>query len=369
MWCSCGVFDKYLSIHYRLSSTLAMNSSAAQLFTDHDLYLGVWTNWSRGRIRGATLTVSRRNGGLLTAFLALFVGTAGTSFWRIGCFFIHRFLSSKIARDAVYHQRQVILRNASSSSSGLWAFLKACWAWRRNGLAPYRRLLPSILFAILTLIAFMVAGIFSSTVATSMGQEVLLRGSRCGSWRPGVEEDFIVFQPYLAKRTAWSMGYAQRCYRNNANSRDCAIFLQPRLQWTTDRNATCPFPGRDDICLSNFGNLRLDSGYIDSARDLGMNSPPENRFLYRSVVECAPLQTQRYSRNTTFVSQNQSYVIVDKDSTKPPTARDMTEYFYGQSTGLKLDFNSTYQYSSARLYGVNRALGTAETAANDYTLR
>ena len=136
-----------------------MDSPPAQLYTDDSVYLGVWTNWSRGRIRGATLTLSRRNGGLLTAFLALFVTLVGARFWRIGCFFIHRYFASEHARDALCHQRQAILRNAADSTSSHWDLLRACWAWRQYGLAPYRSLLPSTLFAILTFMAFAVVRI------------------------------------------------------------------------------------------------------------------------------------------------------------------------------------------------------------------
>ena len=127
-------FQHLLSVHVFFSSaTFAMNSSA-QPFIGYDVYLGIWTNWSHGKIREATLTVSRRNGGLLTAFLALLVGVAGTSFWRIGCFFIHRYFSSKVAADALYHQRQVILRNSSNSQSGFFSWYKTLMQSALGGL-------------------------------------------------------------------------------------------------------------------------------------------------------------------------------------------------------------------------------------------
>lgn len=323
-----------------------MSSPAVQLFADDDVHLGVWINWPHGRIRGSTLTLSRRHGGLPTAFLALFVATAGTSFWRTGCFFIHRYLSSENARDALCHQRQAILRNAANSMSGLCAILRACWAWRRNDMVPYRRLLPFAGFATLTLMGFIVAGIFSSEVSTSMGREVRLRGSNCGSWNidtSTANDSFAVIMPYASQRTASSMAYAQRCYNNDANPRDCAIFLQPRLRWTADYNATCPFPGGKDICLSDSGNLQLDSGYIDSDHDLGINSPPETRFLYRSVAECAPLKTKGYTRNTTFVP--------NAGMSKQPLGRNVTQYFYGRLIDGGSDLNLTYQYSADELMG------------------
>lgn len=336
-----------------------MSSPAAQQSKD-EVYLGVWTNWSHGRTRGATLTMTRQNGGLLIAFLALFVGIAGTSFWRVGCFLIHRYLS-KHAGDAVYHQRQAILRNASDSQSGLWALLHTCWAWRRYSLAP-RRLFPSILFAILTFVGFIVAGTFSSAVSTSMGQEVLLKESfNCGSWHANAEKEssaeLVLLGSYFSMRMASSLAYSRRCYTVNAEPRDCAVFIQPNLQYTVDLNATCPFSRKEDICLNIFRNLRVDSGYIDSHNHLGINSPPKTRILYRKVVDCAPLRTKGYTENFTFVPANESYVPKIKDDGKPPTSNDVTRYFYGRQ---KSAGNFTYQYPIGGIPG---------NAYSDYTVR
>jgi hypothetical protein len=42
--------------------------------SEHEsVYLGIWTNWSHGSVAGLTLTTTLQNGGLLIAFLALFV--------------------------------------------------------------------------------------------------------------------------------------------------------------------------------------------------------------------------------------------------------------------------------------------------------
>lgn len=44
---------------------------------NYEIKLGFWTNWSDGKILGATMTLTRQNGGYLIAFLAIFVGMAG----------------------------------------------------------------------------------------------------------------------------------------------------------------------------------------------------------------------------------------------------------------------------------------------------
>lgn len=211
----------------------------------------------------------------------------------------------------------------------------------------------------LTVMAFAVATIFSSEVTTSMGQEVLLRGFNCGSLNylndDGARDEFeSTIQPYFSQRTALSMAYAQRCYVSNANSRDCSVFYQPRLHWMAVRNATCPFPGGEDICLSNSSNLRLDSGYIDSDHDLGINSPPGTRFLYRSVAECAPLKTKGYARNATYVPQ------LARDNVN----QTVVQYFYDESP----DDNITYQYTLDSVIGPNYHDGIEKSAFSDYSL-
>jgi hypothetical protein len=43
----------------------------------YEVHLGFWTNWSYGKIQGATVTLTRKNGGFLIAFLAIFIGMVG----------------------------------------------------------------------------------------------------------------------------------------------------------------------------------------------------------------------------------------------------------------------------------------------------
>lgn len=92
------------------------------------IYTGVWTNWSHGAVFGRTLTIDRRDGDLLIAFIALFVTIVGTSFWRLACFALHSFFSSEATRDGIYHQRQAILRNSANGANGLWRLGQTQWA-------------------------------------------------------------------------------------------------------------------------------------------------------------------------------------------------------------------------------------------------
>lgn len=80
-----------------------MNGTVAQSLLAYPVYTGIWFNWSQGRIQGATLTLSHQNGGLLTAFLALFITVVASSFWRLFCFAAHFKLSAgKSPQDGLY---------------------------------------------------------------------------------------------------------------------------------------------------------------------------------------------------------------------------------------------------------------------------
>lgn len=75
--------------------------------TQFKVHLGTWTNWSRGPILGATLTLEPRYGLLLLSFTATFVAFVASRFWRIMSLALHRIYSTPEPRDALHHQRQV----------------------------------------------------------------------------------------------------------------------------------------------------------------------------------------------------------------------------------------------------------------------
>lgn len=291
-----------------MASTPALDSNSG-------VYIGAWTNWSHGSVRGATITLTRRDGALLIAFLAFYVGLAGSSFWRIACFALHQMLSSDRSEDGLYHQRQAILRNSASGVVGLWNFLQTNWFWRRNASSPFRRVLPLAAFSILHIAVFGIAGIFSSQVSTAAGNEVLVSSPNCGylhSTAHTNSTDILRwFYPYFNKGVVQSASYAQQCYRQDAVAQSCNTFIQPNISTTSSR-AACPFDG---MCVGS-GDiaLELDTGHINSHFNLGLNAPPEDRWTVRKVTTCAPITTAGYS--TPYHPTNS-------------TADDYVEYYYG----------------------------------------
>lgn len=297
----------------------------------YDIYTGAWINWSQGRTLGATITLTRRDGGFLISLIALFVTWTGTAFWRISCYLLHHHYSSEAPRDGLYHQQQAVLRNSANGVSGLWALGQIAWVWGRktSNSRISGRIAPLILFTVACLSCFAVAGIMSSKIATSTGSQVLVSSSRCGQFYAFRNTSFLlqttVYAPFLRRRYLDFSNYAQNCYTDTSNPEECKKYVQQQLPWMANRNASCPFA--EGLCKNNFGNLELASGFLDSNDHLGFNVPPEQRFRFRSQVKCAPLVTDRYSQSFKYAEEN--------DTT------EYMRYFYGDRlTGV----NVTYEY-------------------------
>ncbi|KAH9204414.1 hypothetical protein DL95DRAFT_496441 [Leptodontidium sp. 2 PMI_412] len=261
---------------------------------DIDTYTGLWINWSHGFIQGATLTLPQKQAGLLSAFLALFVSFAGGLFWRMLSFVLHQANTTEpsSARDALHHQRQVILRNSGTSPAGAtWALLKLPIGQRDKSMPTWAllRCLPLALLAALTLALFGVAGLFTSAVSKAPGNSTIIVGPYCGGYqeRNGSELKDQASK-YLAD-TLEAATYVQQCYRQSASQLDCGKHVRSAFSFAMDSDAACPFP--PEICYNKTNSaISMDTGLLNSHVDFGINAPPKNRILLRRVATCAPLR-------------------------------------------------------------------------------
>lgn len=266
---------------------------------DARVYLGLWTNWSRGAVLGKTLTTTKGTGNLIIAFTAVFIGFVSSRFWRIASILLHRAYSTVTPQDAVHHQRQIILRNAGTPESGLLTALQVLWAWKRPRARPRRllSLLPLILLSGFCLASFSIAGGFSSNISTAVGDEVLLKGDHCGSVNSTIStnEDAGLIWRNNAEDLNNAANYAQQCYGSSGTlTVECNKFIISRLPTAiVNENASCPFD--EKLCRSQHGNIQLDTGHLDSNDHLGLNAPQDRRFSLRFVLTCAPLQTEGYT--------------------------------------------------------------------------
>jgi hypothetical protein len=124
--------------------------------------------------------MTRQSGSLLISFTAFFVTIVAARFWSTACLILHRGFSTAKPEDALYHQRQAILRNSSSSASGLFSLIQLSLAWRNLAQRRFIRTIPSIIFAAVCLLLFALASGFSSSISTAIGDEVLVDGTNCG---------------------------------------------------------------------------------------------------------------------------------------------------------------------------------------------
>jgi hypothetical protein len=174
------------------------------------------------------------------------------------------------------------------------------FAWRAGARArkPIFRLLPLIVLAFAISAAFGVASIFSSNVTSETLNQVLLKGTRCAamdSSKGSVYKQLTQLLPYHAARATQFLNYGMQCYTNETHADGCNTYLKPRLPLVSTRGIPCPFG--DGVCKLDNDNLMMDTGYLDSLHDLGINSAPEDRFQLRIVNKCAPLKSQGYTKD------------------------------------------------------------------------
>jgi len=323
-----------------------MSGISISVADDSSVHLGVWTNWSEGKIRGATITLTRRHGDILIAFLALFTTFVGKSFWRISCYALHNSFSSSSPQDGIYHQKQAVLRNASSANDGMIGFAQILWAWRGKAHRSFLRTMPMLLLAVICSTGFGVAGIFSSHIATASQNEVLISSPNCGivnssSSRVSLDSYRYNQQPWWTRRSLKAANYASQCYGNSSALGVCNTFVRPKLPKIVERNANCPF--QDSLCMNKTGNLMLDSGYLNSNDHFGLNVPEKYRFLYRQLYQCAPLAQKGFA----------------KDESKNGSRETIMRYYYGKKAE---NITYTFQWSSASFLSLTGPL-------LDYTIR
>ncbi|KAI1744856.1 hypothetical protein F4680DRAFT_443335 [Xylaria scruposa] len=260
----------------------------------YPIQLGVWTNWSRGRVMGSTLTLKRRDADLLIAFTAFFIAFVASRTWRILCFGFHRSFSTSTPQSVIYHQRQAILRNSSSPENGMDLLFRQLWSGRYKGRDRLYSLLIALI-AVISVTAFTVTGGFSARISTGVGDEALIRSTNCGTLYPNFSnlDSYYASLPYVAEVFSNAANYAQQCYSSNNNTLGCSRFMKPRLNRIVDFEADCPFS--DIICRNKSGNILLDTGYLDTHEFFGLNAPRDQRVLWRNVLHCAPLATAGFT--------------------------------------------------------------------------
>ncbi|KAL8739322.1 MAG: hypothetical protein Q9181_000053 [Wetmoreana brouardii] len=312
--------------------------------TASQIYTGPWINWSRGFVLGSTITLSQRNGSLLTAFLGIFVTAAGTACWRILSFLIHQHQAKDLLNDAIHHQQQVILRNSGTPGEAAWQMTQLAWHWRKIANKPKSilRSLPLVILAVCNIVLFAIAGVFSAEVTKAVGNETLIRSPACGFQLPNsTRPDLPVFQSIAganamdANDTLAASAYSRACYGNTQSSSQCYQYPRSYISWTNRTDVPCPFG--DNIC-KDIGGFEMDSGLIDSHETLGINSRTSDRLQYRKLTTCSVLRTKEYAYEYNFTGSGTEI-------------EHLIRYNYG--TIVNDNDNYTFEYNTNDIVGHN----------------
>lgn len=281
---NCGLCTPYPTVWQgACCEVMAANSSS--------IYTGMWVNWSHGYILGSTITLSGRNGALLTAFISTFIAIVGGQLWKILCYILHQCRVSQEPNDGLYYQQQNVLRNSNTPGGAAWSFVLQFWHWRGRAHHWLTRSLPWVLFSISYLVIFAVLSVFgSSEVVKAAGQDRLIRASQCGYWAVN-ETAPRSFETRTQNDSQNAAIYARNCYGGTVDPLKCNIYATSHIKWD-GREAECAF--KEGICLGN-NSYQMDTGFIDSHYELGINTPEKERLRYRRVTTCSVLDAQSYA--------------------------------------------------------------------------
>jgi hypothetical protein len=302
---------------------------------------GVWTDWSRGSVLGATLTLSPRDGALLLAFIAAFVTAVSSQLWRIIGFAAHQLRARPGPHDGLHFQTQIVLRNASSPFGAAWLFLQQSWSWRRRVPGSLTRTLGWAVFATLYLILFTVLAIFSSQVSKAACEIRLIQGLQCGYWEvsknASIDTSFALGARAVANKvafdTATASRYARACYAANKTSPECGILPAASLPWKGYNESECPF---SDLSTCAGGQaIRMITGPIDSHAHLGINTPPEHRITLSRNASCAPMPVESFA----------TYESLSGNDSTADTEYGRWSYDFG--VVVSASTNYTFRYNTA----------------------
>ena len=195
--------------------------------------------------------------------------------------------------------------------------------------------------AILNIVAFTVAAIFSSAV-TRAESAVLLEPSTCGrweditltnatQWNPPTIARSIELVAVIHQNIITSSRFHLACNDQYSGASNCNPYTGQALNVTMSESS-CPFD--PSICQSESTGIMLDTGRVNTLKHLGINSRKKDSVDFRKTVSCAPLVTDGH------VTSGISAITSSDDTQK---VSNLTAYFYGENR--RVGSNFTYAFN------------------------
>ncbi|KAK7408105.1 hypothetical protein QQX98_009760 [Neonectria punicea] len=267
------------------------------------IHKGGWTNWNGDFSTGGKITVPKDRAELLMIFIGIFFVFMEAGLWSLisfGLFVWGRARNTRRGHDALWHQQQATLRNASDDQTAGLAYISLWFTYGRNNRVIMSRTLPVIFIALASFVTFLIALPFVAAYAMldNQGVEVLIESPSCGWWKASFDDDVAFASTEVANRTREAVQYADTCYEtseSDAPSDVCDNFLMKRkLKWTGSSN-TCPF--EEGMCIGDADSpaFEMKTTLLDSHEHFGMNSPKQGRFAIRATTTCSPLNVRAWS--------------------------------------------------------------------------
>ncbi|PVH94023.1 hypothetical protein DM02DRAFT_603124 [Periconia macrospinosa] len=287
--------------------------------------VGFWNNWSKKGALSATLTLPSNESKVLLVMITLFVSVVGGYTWNVICFVVHQLLSTHKGRDGLYHQRQVVLRNAQNPVSTLWYLIKLGCSWKSNTRRAVRRQLPFVLLAFAHIACFTIGSIASIQIA-SVGNSALLRSMGCGFF---VDEIPLPMQSKMEterrRQLQRSAEYVRSCYMRGASDSNSTCRRLPvrKLPTKLETGVPCPFNPPSLCRNSTRGTIKMQTETLNSHEHFGINSRVGDRVEYRKFSVCTPLpltEAPKYAieRPTNFTDELfRNYTYLDLKYTTP----------------------------------------------------
>lgn len=254
-----------------------------------EIYTGIWRDRSQST---SVLTLSAGDAQVLTAFLGFLIPLVGVQLWKILAFCTHQYLSPNGRDDTLRQQLLVALRNNSGAGGSTWTFLKQAWAWKDHSRrALYRCMswvaIASIYGILLALLATFLPSLISDDAHDA---RLLTLSDNCGYFRFGEDDNYTRWM----NDTVSAANYARDCYGGN-ESLKCSGFSVPRLPRLAGESVSCPFS--DNVCLGDHEAYFMDSGYLDSLTDFGINFDSDERVKFRKTATCALLALEEFTKD------------------------------------------------------------------------